>query len=754
MEDYTYDLTPGERADPRRAHARGQPLARPRRRRASRSTRSASAARRTRCGWSSTRDPGPAVVVAMSRHARPVPARRERRRGRRRRRSRCRSCPSAARSGSRSPTSRPRPTAWLTAGAAHHTVMTTARRRRGLRATSPDERDRAARHRRATTIGGFAARGALERRLPPPGARACDRRSTARRRREAIAEGARCSASSSARRGSRRASSATTPRSCSRPAAHDWENAVRRPAVDLLARRGRVRPAGRYADLVADVRARYDVELDVARRGRRLRDDARLPRVRRGRRAARRRSAPGATRHRRAAAELLTERSASTSRMRWSDRPPLPGDARRGGARRAIASPHDARRLRAPAPHRRAVLGVGDACGMFPIDAATRDYDATLLPRFDELAAERGCRAALRDLLPEVLVAGRGGGHADRRRCAPTSTPPARCDPGAVRARPRATPARAWSRRTRSRRARATSAWARACSRWSCSRDRSAAVAPRARPRDHARRRPGRDGALQQRRQRARRVGRPVHPVRRTASGGAGDPDAVFEVLFREALDGRRATLAACSPTTYLSGEPITELDEGRPLFVRTPGQPVRPRELHARADLRGFATLRIGMRVLAGGGRPARPDARTRRAVPHGGGRRAVPRRRRSPTRSRSARPRRRAARGGSRCSRRTPPTTAAAAAWANTLPDEVFASSTFHTIDPSRGRGRIRQLRRAFHGGIAPGAVGDPAHLESRPQTAAAERGLARERCGHRHPHSAWRSGSKVVRSTSCSP
>ena len=37
----------------------------------------------------------------------------------------------------------------------------------------------------------------------------------------------------------------------------------------------------------------------------------------------------------------------------------------------------------------RAVLGIGDASGMFPIDSATREYDAAMLGKFDRLIAER-----------------------------------------------------------------------------------------------------------------------------------------------------------------------------------------------------------------------------------------------------------------------------------------------------------------------------------------------------------------------------
>ena len=57
----------------------------------------------------------------------------------------------------------------------------------------------------------------------------------------------------------------------------------------------------------------------------------------------------------------------------------------------------------------RKVLGVGDASGMFPIDSATRDYDAELLGRYDGLVADRAPGLDLAELLPEVLVAGAAG---------------------------------------------------------------------------------------------------------------------------------------------------------------------------------------------------------------------------------------------------------------------------------------------------------------------------------------------------------
>ena len=45
------------------------------------------------------------------------------------------------------------------------------------------------------------------------------------------------------------------------------------------------------------------------------------------------------------------------------------------------------------------VLGVGDASGMFPIDSNTKDYDATMLDKFDALAEPYGFDWSLRCLL-------------------------------------------------------------------------------------------------------------------------------------------------------------------------------------------------------------------------------------------------------------------------------------------------------------------------------------------------------------------
>ncbi len=56
------------------------------------------------------------------------------------------------------------------------------------------------------------------------------------------------------------------------------------------------------------------------------------------------------------------------------------------------------------------VLGIGDASGMFPIDVESRDYDGEKIEKFDQLIAEKDYPWKLREILPEILLAGQEGG--------------------------------------------------------------------------------------------------------------------------------------------------------------------------------------------------------------------------------------------------------------------------------------------------------------------------------------------------------
>jgi len=56
------------------------------------------------------------------------------------------------------------------------------------------------------------------------------------------------------------------------------------------------------------------------------------------------------------------------------------------------------------------VLGVGDASGMIPVDPKTKTYDATMVEKFDKLIEPRGFSWKLLDILPKSLNAGENAG--------------------------------------------------------------------------------------------------------------------------------------------------------------------------------------------------------------------------------------------------------------------------------------------------------------------------------------------------------
>ena len=57
------------------------------------------------------------------------------------------------------------------------------------------------------------------------------------------------------------------------------------------------------------------------------------------------------------------------------------------------------------------VLGVGDASGMLPVDPATGNYRADMVEKFEKLVEKKGFPWKLRDILPKVLGAGEKAGY-------------------------------------------------------------------------------------------------------------------------------------------------------------------------------------------------------------------------------------------------------------------------------------------------------------------------------------------------------
>lgn len=56
------------------------------------------------------------------------------------------------------------------------------------------------------------------------------------------------------------------------------------------------------------------------------------------------------------------------------------------------------------------VLGIGDASGMFPINSQDKDFDSGMIEKFDELVKDKGYPWKLRQIMPRVLTAGEDAG--------------------------------------------------------------------------------------------------------------------------------------------------------------------------------------------------------------------------------------------------------------------------------------------------------------------------------------------------------
>ncbi len=245
----------------------------------------------------------------------------------------------------------------------------------------------------------------------------------------------------------------------------------------------------------------------------------------------------------------------------------------------------------------RDVLGVGDASGMFPIDSATRDYDTELLRRFDGLVAERAPGLRVTDLLPDVLTAGDPAGELTSEGAA-LLDPSGALRPGIPLCPPEGDAGTGMV---------ATNAVAPRTGNVSAGTSIFAMVVLE-RPLERVHHEldlvttpAGDPVAMVHCNNGASELAGWVGMFGRfaTAAGTPVDADAAFDALFREALDGE-ADAGGLLAYNHLAGEPIAGLEEGRPLFVRTPESRLTLANF-MRAQLYGvFGTLSLGMRVLA----------------------------------------------------------------------------------------------------------------------------------------------------------
>jgi len=246
------------------------------------------------------------------------------------------------------------------------------------------------------------------------------------------------------------------------------------------------------------------------------------------------------------------------------------------------------------------VLGVGDAAGMFPIDSATGSYDAKMLSAFDSLAAGHGAETELVSLLPGVLPAGADAGTLSESG-ALLLDPTGQLQVGSPLCPPEGDAGTGMV---------ATNSVAKRTGNISAGTSIFAMVVL--------------DAPLNEVHHEIDVVTTPDgHPVAMVhcnngasefaawaqvfgqfaqALGSDADDNAVFETLLRSALDGA-ADGAGLLAYNNLSGEPVADLAEGRPAILRTPDSTLNLANLMRVQVYAMFATLSLGLRVLAAEG-------------------------------------------------------------------------------------------------------------------------------------------------------
>ncbi len=241
------------------------------------------------------------------------------------------------------------------------------------------------------------------------------------------------------------------------------------------------------------------------------------------------------------------------------------------------------------------VLGIGEASGMFPIDSAVLDYDAGRMAAFDELAAPYGYPWTLRGLLPAVRCAGEEAGTLTAAG-ARFLDPAGDLTPGIPLAPPEGDAGTGMT---------ATNSVAVHTGNVSAGTSDFAMIVT--------------DKPLGVHREIdmvTTPAGVPVAMVHcnnctsdinawvglfgefAAMIGAPQDKGALFTRLFRAALDGD-ADCGGLLSYNYLSGEGITDLDAGRPLFVRTPDSRFTVANFMRTHLLSALATLKIGLDLL-----------------------------------------------------------------------------------------------------------------------------------------------------------
>jgi sugar (pentulose or hexulose) kinase len=258
------------------------------------------------------------------------------------------------------------------------------------------------------------------------------------------------------------------------------------------------------------------------------------------------------------------------------------------------------------------VLGIGDASGMFPIDSRTKTYNKRMIEQFDVLALEGGQRLTLANLLPEVLAAGKRGGvlsaegarlldPADRLKESILLCPP-EGDAGTGMAATNSVAERTGNVSA------GTSIFAMAV----LEKDLSG-VYPEI---DMVTTPSGKPVAMVHCNNCTTDIDVWLRLFNETLQnfGVQVEKSALYDTMYRKALEGE-ADCGGLLSYNYYGGEPITALEQGRPLFVRTPDSAMNLANFMRVILYSAMATLKIGMDILT-----ENEHIRLKRLLGHGG--------------------------------------------------------------------------------------------------------------------------------------
>ncbi len=241
------------------------------------------------------------------------------------------------------------------------------------------------------------------------------------------------------------------------------------------------------------------------------------------------------------------------------------------------------------------VAGVGEASGMFPIDSSVNDYDQARLDKFDQKTAEYNFPWKIRDILPKVLVAGDDAGKLTEegaKKLDPTGSLKAgipMCPPEGD-AGTGMTATNSVAVRTGNVSA-GTSCFAMIVLEKPLSKvyqELDMVTTPSGKP-----------VAMAHVNNCTSDLNYWVNIFKEVLElAGAKQPDDLYTMLFNKALT-EDPDCAGVLSYNYFSGEPVTGMEEGRPLLVRTPDARFDLANLMRSILYSAMGALKIGMDIL-----------------------------------------------------------------------------------------------------------------------------------------------------------